>query len=88
MATDNEEKLFDSPTVRFDLEGSHHPHDSDGSLDEVDGFLELSTSNPVSNSSGDSTTNIITNGTTVNSKTSIVNGTTGENKSTLKQSQR
>jgi len=88
MATDNEEKPFDSSTVRFDLEGSQHPHDSDGSLDEVDEFLELSTSNPALNSSVDSTTNNITNGTTVNTKTSMSNGTTDENKSTLKYSQR
>jgi hypothetical protein len=89
MATDNEEKHLGSPTVRFDLDGSQHLHDSNTSLDDVDEFIELSTSNPPSNSSSiESTTNIVTNGTTVNTKTPSTNGTTDEHKSKLQRNRR
>jgi hypothetical protein len=92
MATNAEENNLDSKVankqnsqtsnVRFELEGSQRPDDLDGSLDEIDEFLELSTlsKNP-STSSLDSATNISTNTSSNNTKTSLINGTNGEYKS-------
>lgn len=88
MATDNEEKNVEQSNVRFDLDHSHNTHESDGSLDEVDEFLELSTSsNRASNSPIDSA-NPVTNGTTANTKIVTINGTSEEHKSRLRRYKR
>lgn len=87
MAADSEEMKFGSTlsnagdsnpeNVRFDLDGSHHQDESDASLDEVDEFLELSTtSNFRSTSSVDS----MTNGSIYHSKHSSLNEMNNEKK--------
>jgi hypothetical protein len=89
MATDSEEKILSSPSVRFDLEGSQNPDEFDVSLDEVDEFLELSTSSNIpSTSSSDSTANPLTNGSATNEKKASINGTVNENESTFNRYKR
>jgi hypothetical protein len=94
MASDSEEKTShklnsDSPSVRFDLEGSQHPDEFDASLDEVDEFLELTTSsNLPSTSSLESTANPLPNGSATNAKKASMNSVVDENKSTLNRYKR
>mgnify|MGYP006892764738 FL=1 len=78
-----------SSLVRFDLEPtSQHLDEFNGSLDEVDEFLELSTlSNPPSTSSFDSTSNVLTNGSSINTKSNN-NSRTNEIRSTFQRGKR
>lgn len=96
MAADNEETNYGSlllnednsnpDNVRFDLDGSHHPDESDASLDEVDEFLELSTmSNFRSTSSVDSTSHSTTNGSIYQSKQSSINEMNNEKTAKLQR---
>jgi hypothetical protein len=92
MASDREEKLLNTKVgqnqslppsnVRFHLEESQSVDDFDGSLDEVDEFLELSTySNPQSTSSFGSSTN----DTTSTTKIPLIDSSNNESKPTPKR---
>ena len=96
MAADGEETNFGSTllnedhsnpdNVQFDLDGSHHPDESDASLDEVDEFLELSSmSNFRSTSSVDSISHSTINGSIYHPKPSSMSEINNDTKAKLQR---